>query len=424
MTDVVDQPVVGPDSEPDPDPATGGSGSPTPPAVPRAARVLGAFGRFLITAGVVVFLFIAYELWGTNLHEARAQDDLRSDLDERFAAAAALPADPPTTTTTPADEIDTPTTPDPLPTPDPTLPGGYDPEVLELFFPPDGAAISRLELPTIGVDKIVVRGVDVADLRKGPGHYPATATPGGQGNSGIAGHRTTYGSPFNRIDELAPGDEITVTGIQGESTYRVLDPRTAYAGFEGEIDEFGGGHIIVRPSAIWVLDDFGDDRLTLTACHPKLSSRQRIIVAAELVSDPVDVPAWALDAQATVEAADDALGADEAATTDTVATDPVTLDSAAGAGADDAPAPTGSDPGRPAGDADLDTGLSGERDAIPGAVLWLLAGTVVWFGAGMIGRRLDGGRPARWAIRGAALVPGMVCLWFAFEHIDRALPAA
>ena len=193
MTDVVDQPVVGPVSEPDPDPATGGSGSPMPPAVPRAARVLGAFGRFLITAGVVVFLFSAYELWGTTLHAARAQDDLRSDLDERFAAAAALPADPPTTTTTPADEIDTPTTPDPLPTPDPTLPGGYDPEVLELFFPPDGAAISRLELPTIGVDKIVVRGVDVADLRKGPGHYPATATPGGQGNSGIAGHRTTYG---------------------------------------------------------------------------------------------------------------------------------------------------------------------------------------------------------------------------------------
>ena len=416
MTEVVDQPVVEADTESVPAPGTRPS-EPTPTTVPVAARVLGMFGRFLITAGVVVFLFVAYELWGTNLQEARAQDDLRSDLDARFAAAAALPDPPPPTTTTGIgpetdDEVA------PLPQPTPTLPGGYDPEVLELFFPEEGAAISRLQLPTIGVDKIVVRGVDVADLRKGPGHYPSTAVPGASGNSGIAGHRTTYGAPFNRIDELTPGDEITITGIHGESVYRVLDPRSAYAGHEAEVDEFGGGHIIVRPSDTWVLDDFGDHRLTLTACHPKLSSRQRIIVAAELVSEPVDVPDWAIEAQAAVETA--GLGTDEAeggGSEDTEAddrADPVTADGTA----------TATTPGGDGADADLDTGLSGERDAIPGAVLWLLAATVVWVGGGVIGRRLDRGRWTRWAVRGAALVPAMVCLWFAFEHIDRALPAA
>ena len=71
-----------------------------------------------------------------------------------------------------------------LPTPTSTLPGGFDPDVLAFFFPEDGDAVARIEIPSIGVDKIVVNGVQVADLRKGPGHYPATALPGASGNSG------------------------------------------------------------------------------------------------------------------------------------------------------------------------------------------------------------------------------------------------
>ena len=68
-------------------------------------------------------------------------------------------------------------------------------------------------IPAINVDQITVEGVSVEDLRKGPGHYPSTPNPGQAGNSAIAGHRTTYGAPFHRVDELQPGDEI-ITSLE------------------------------------------------------------------------------------------------------------------------------------------------------------------------------------------------------------------
>ena len=67
----------------------------------------------------------------------------------------------------------------------------------------EGDPLARIEIPKIGVDKIVVAGVALSDLRKGPGHYPNSALPGQIGNAAIAGHRTTYGAPFFRVDELA-----------------------------------------------------------------------------------------------------------------------------------------------------------------------------------------------------------------------------
>ena len=81
--------------------------------------------------------------------------------------------------------------------------------------------MAKIEIPRIGVDWIVVEGVDVADLRKGPGHYPGTALPGVRGNVAIAGHRTTYGAPFQDINELDPGDEIILTTVTGRYVYRV-----------------------------------------------------------------------------------------------------------------------------------------------------------------------------------------------------------
>ena len=122
--------------------------------------------------------------------------------------------------------------------------------------------MARIRIPDIGVDKIVVEGVQVSDLKRGPGHYPDTPLPGQPGNAAIAGHRTTYGAPFNRLDELEPGDEILVTTAQGAFRYEVQR------------------QLIVSPDQVEVLDDFGDDRLTLTACHPKYSARQRIVVVA------------------------------------------------------------------------------------------------------------------------------------------------
>ncbi len=385
-------------------------------STPRLAIVLGNVGRAMILAGIVTFLFVGFQLWGTDIQEARAQDGLRADLGERFDAAAGVLEDllaAPTTTTPDPESVETPAVGvATLPPPSSTLPGGHDPDVLALFFPEDGDALSRIEIPAIDLDKVVVRGVAVADLRKGPGHYSQTSLPGNAGNASIAGHRTTYGAPFNRIDELVPGDEITITSIQGEFTYRVMDPLIAYADHLEQVDAVGEGHIIVRPSATWVLQDFGDDRLTLTACHPKLSSRQRIIVAAELVTDVVALPDWVLEAQseretAAISIADEAQPADDGS-----------ADSDSTADGDDG---STAEPTTPA--ADLDEGLNGERGAIPGAAMWMLAGLAFWYAGGWFGRRRKSGRGGRLALRLVGFVPAVLCLWFSFEMIDRALPA-
>jgi sortase A len=216
----------------------------------RLAKVLSGVGRVLMWSGVLVLLFVAYQLWGTGLAEAQAQESLEDDFSALLDTTTTTST---TTTTAPDDEpvrSTTTTTAAPLPPPD------------------DGEAVARIVIPKIGVDKIVVEGVSREDLKKGPGHYPQTPLPGQPGNSAIAGHRTTYGQPFHRVDELAPGDEILVTTLQGTFRYEV-------AGTE-----------IVLPSQVEVIEDKGDDRLTLTSCHPKYSARQRIIVSAVLVDDP------------------------------------------------------------------------------------------------------------------------------------------
>jgi sortase A len=362
--------------------------------VPLLARVLGSVGRTLITAGVVVLLFVAFQLWGTNIQEARAQGDLRSEFDGTVTAAQDQFAVFTDTGTIDTGTIDTGTIDgDALPAPSTTTPDELSLEILALFFPEDGDAIARIEIPEIGLDKIVVNGVQVSDLRKGPGQYPGTAGVGTEGNTSNAGHRTTYGAPFNRIDELHPGDEIHLTGVLGRFTYRVMAPDIAFPDPEQTLDSVGEGHIIVNPGATWVLGEFGDDRVTLTACHPKLSSRQRIIVAAELVEPPVKTPEFDPEIVAAV--------------TGEEPVEPVLV----------------GETQLPAEPITLDEGLNGERGAIPGAVAWMVAATAIWVLAGHLGRRFFRTRGERIAARLAGLVPVAICLWFSFDMIDRALPA-
>ena len=220
----------------------------------RLARFLGAVGRVCITAGVLILLFVVYQLWGTGIRTAQAQRGLEDDFEAALEAAEA----PPSTTTT---------------TIDPTTTTTIEPETVPTIPPvPEGEATARIQIPAIGLDKIVVEGVALADLKKGPGHYPETPLPGQEGNAAIAGHRTTYGAPFNRLDELKPGDEINITTVQGEFTYEVAETH------------------IVSPTEVQVLEDKGDNRLTLTACHPKYSARQRIVVVSKLAPEEAPLP--------------------------------------------------------------------------------------------------------------------------------------
>jgi sortase A len=127
-----------------------------------------------------------------------------------------------------------------------------------------GDPMGRIVMPAIGVTEVFVQGTGAGDLRAGPGHYPGTPFPGERGTVAIAGHRTTYGAPFRRIDKLDRGDRIELRMPYGRFTYVV--ERTK----------------IVPPTEVSVTDRVAFDRLVLSACHPLYSAAQRIIVFARL----------------------------------------------------------------------------------------------------------------------------------------------
>lgn len=275
-----------------------------PPAdlPPIAVRVLATIGRGCMAAGALLLLFAAFQLWGTGLSEARAQDELTA----RFEALRVIAHDDPrledAATVGPVPELREPaplivsvpdratpaadavTDPDRQPNGGPSARTGEEsagetggrpyPEPA----PAPGDPIGILHIPAIDLTKTIAEGTSRDVLRSGPGHYGSTPLPGQSGNVAIAGHRTTHGAPFLDIDQLQPGDEITVETVDGNYTYSV----------EGQIDDNGDtvGHRIVRPEDVEVIMDQGDDRITLTACHPKYSARQRIIVTAVLTSAP------------------------------------------------------------------------------------------------------------------------------------------
>lgn len=144
-----------------------------------------------------------------------------------------------------------------------------------------GEALTRLEIPKLDVDVIVVEGTSLAALRAGAGHYPDTALPGEAGNVAIAGHRTTYGRPFNRMDELKPGDKVILTTPLARHAYEIT-----------------GAPFVVEPTDWSPIEEFPKRGgfLTLTSCHPEGSAAYRIVVRAKLVKTD-DAIAWTAGAR-------------------------------------------------------------------------------------------------------------------------------
>ncbi len=131
-----------------------------------------------------------------------------------------------------------------------------------------GDSLTRIKIPALGVDTVVVEGITPSALRAGAGHYPQTPLPCEGGNVSIAGHRTTYGRPFGNVDQLKPGDTIELTTPIGGCVYQVSrDP------------------FVVAPSELSVIEPTGERSLTLTTCHPKGSAAQRLIIRATWVKD-------------------------------------------------------------------------------------------------------------------------------------------
>ncbi len=229
-------------------------GSPPPITVPqRIARIVG---WVLIALGIHILLYLSYLLWWTNLETHAAQEELLEEFTLDFG-------DP--TAALPGEFLDGPP---------------QEAEVVEpgqayaaMWFERDGERIVNDDV------LYVVQGVQLSDLRKGPGHDPRSAPPGGEGNFVISGHRTTYGAPFYNLDQLQAGDEVHVVDRDARQwVYVVAESR------------------IVRPTDVWVIRDgaYGDGPiLTLTTCNPRFSASQRLIVFAELRQDGTDAEAEA-----------------------------------------------------------------------------------------------------------------------------------
>jgi sortase A len=141
----------------------------------------------------------------------------------------------------------------------------------------EGDALTRIKIPKIGVDMVVVEGTTPSALKAGAGHYRGTPLPCEMGNVAIAGHRTTYGKPFNQLDRLTKGDKITLETPNGTCDYIVTDRGASPNPF------------VVDPSNIAIVANTpGERNLTLTTCHPKGSARQRLVIRAHLVEGAAD----------------------------------------------------------------------------------------------------------------------------------------
>jgi sortase A len=219
----------------------------------RWRTVARSIGEVLVTGGLVVLLFVVYELFVTDVLTDRRQDQLKEDLRQEWTVEADAAAEP---------------------------------RVSML-----GDAFAVLHIPRLGADyeQVVLEGTAEEQLAQGPGHYEGTALPGEQGNMALAGHRVGKGSPFLDLDLLRPGDPIVVETADRWFVYRVLgDPATG----DFTTDPSGiPGQQIVRPSDIEVISPTpnGPENgppsgayLTLTTCHPKYSARQRLIIHAGL----------------------------------------------------------------------------------------------------------------------------------------------
>lgn len=193
----------------------------------------------LLAAGLVLAGWLGWQVWGTGLATARAQQDAARELTVRWAGGGAAAV--------------------------------------------TGAPVARLRIPRLDASWTVLEGVDEGTLARGPGHYPGTARPGERGTVAIAGHRVTHGAPFEDLDELGGCDLIHLDVADATWTYRVLP-----TGDGGHCPARAGlpGREVVTPDRDDVLAPVpGRALLTLTTCHPRYSARERLVVRAELVDD-------------------------------------------------------------------------------------------------------------------------------------------
>jgi sortase A len=214
-----------------------------PPAGGEMRRNVQILGWTLIWSGLIVFGYVGWQLFGTDLVNARVQAEALPALEQHFEDAAETPPQ--------VEEVE-----------------DVSAEHFIEQVPAEDVGFALLRVPRLGLEAVVFEGIATSTLAKGPGHMPGTPLPGQPGNAVISGHRTTYGRPFHDFDLLAAGDRVEVeTGI-GMHVYEIRES------------------FIVAPKDVWVTDSRPGAWLTLTTCNPKYSARERLIITAELVDGP------------------------------------------------------------------------------------------------------------------------------------------
>jgi sortase A len=221
------------------------------------SAVVGVLGEMLITAGVLLGLFVVWQLWWTDVQAERVHTQVLAELDWPEPPAVEEATDS-----------------------GPAIASEHreDPPVMD--EPADETVFAELYVPRWGSDYVtpIAQGVDKARVldRLGAGHYPGTAMPGDVGNFATAGHRTTYGKPYHQVADLQEGDPLVFRTADTWYVYRTTT------------------HEIVWPNQVEVISpvpglmpgepvpELTERILTLTACHPMYSAAQRYIVHGEL----------------------------------------------------------------------------------------------------------------------------------------------
>jgi len=202
-----------------------------------ARKTVRTVGEVMITFGLVLLLFAAYEIWGKSILVNEHQNDLENQLNQQWSQ----PTVGPTTARNPV-------------------------------APPPGGSIARIYIPRLGKHWVVVEGVSQADIAYAPGHYPGTALPGQIGNFSVAGHRTP--AIWWDLDQVRDGDLLVVQTRDSYYMYTVTSIE------------------IVKPTAIQVVAPVPDHpgqtptkaMITLTTCNPKWDNYQRLIVHGTLTA--------------------------------------------------------------------------------------------------------------------------------------------
>ena len=275
-----------------------------PPARTRSGgdvlrTVLRGVGQTLITLGVVVLLFVVYEVYVTDLFGHQKQEAATTAVDQVWAKAEVS-----ATSTVVVDN------PDALV----TDPRQRTPSYQTLT----GAGFAKMYVPAFGADYVftIVEGTGSDDLYIGPGHYSDSQLPGQQGNFAVAGHRVSKGSPFNDLGLLASCDAVVVETQDDWFVYRVLPmeeevatwsstPRAhcagvavqsgAYAGVFGREITVPTDYAQVLPVPHVSTNEVPLDAqrmITLTTCHPQFSDTQRMIIHGVLVRSYAKSPGF------------------------------------------------------------------------------------------------------------------------------------